>query len=187
MKHSVKLRIPRTWSRSGKTKLGEGNKTIEILIINNHLLLAVMQNLSLDMMKVPLRQFMNGDELVSWVHIDFREEADDSASDIELILVMDGGIGVGWGTGEEKEHNNYDDCVNKYRLHPSLLECKKGNRYQGVTWGCVQTLFIDLSTLWQHDVFYLWRLEVHISFSIQKKQTHSQQIWNSLANSINKT
>ena len=80
-----------------------------------------MQNLSLDMMNVPLSQFVNGDELISGVHIDFREEAGDPVSDIKLLLIPLGSsvnlllllfvMSVGCA-GEEKEDTNYDDCVN---------------------------------------------------------------------------
>jgi len=70
-----------------------------------------MQNLSLDVMKVPLRQFMDGDEVVSGVHIDFREEADDHVGDIELLLIPLGRRVNLMSAGEEKEDNNCDGCV----------------------------------------------------------------------------
>lgn len=103
-------------------EFGEGDKTVVILIVKDHIPLAAMQLLSLEMLKLPLSKFVDGDVVISGVHVDFREDADDFVGVIEVILLpagmeVEAVVVVLGGIGEEKEQSNCSDGEKEYEFY----------------------------------------------------------------------
>lgn len=73
---------------TGRVVLGEGEEAVVVLVVEFHLALGAVKDLTVGLLEVPLGELVEGDEPIGGVHVDLREEEDKPVGHVELVLVV---------------------------------------------------------------------------------------------------